>query len=192
MQQYDITIKRLQQLEVEFKTLKANYDSSVKVAKDYESKMVTMNNRVTELTTINNNLSQVKVKIEKELATVSRDYDDIARELKLADDRANKAGNDAQHFESLLREEQSKIVNLVNAKKALESEVKSLSVRIEEIETTAVASSKRTIQKMEVRITELETMIDSEKKSHTITMSELHKKERSIKELILQSEEDRK
>merc|ERR1719342_1585649 len=35
-------------------------------------------------------------------------------------------------------------------------------------------------------------MIDSEKKSHTLTMTELHKKERSIKELILQSEEDRK
>merc|ERR1711973_169721 len=192
MQQYDITIKRLQQIEVEFKTLKANYDSSVKVAKDYESKMVTMNNRVTELTSINNNLSQVKVKIEKELATITRDYDDIARELKLADDRANKAGNDAQHFESLLREEQTKMVSLVNAKKALENEVKSLSVRIEEIETTAVASSKRTIQKMEVRITELEAMINSEKKSHTVTMTELHKKERSIKELIMQSEEDRK
>merc|ERR1719167_1528766 len=152
------------------------YDSSVKVAKDYESKMVTMNNRVTELTSINNNLSQVKVKIEKELVTITRDYDDIARELKLADDRANKAGNDAQHFESLLREEQTKMVSLVNAKKALENEVKSLSVRIEEIETTAVSSSKRTIQKMEMRITELETMIDSEKKSHSVTMTELHKK----------------
>merc|ERR1719342_1470093 len=35
-------------------------------------------------------------------------------------------------------------------------------------------------------------MIDSEKKSHTVTMTGLHKKERSIKELILQSEEDRK
>merc|ERR1712107_791292 len=128
----------------------------------------------------------------KELATVTRDYDDIARELKLADDRANKAGNDAQHFESLLREEQAKIVNLVNAKKALENEVRSLSVRIEEIETTAVASSKRTIQKMEVRITELETMINTEKKSHAVSITELHKKERSIKELILQSEEDRK
>merc|ERR1711962_1102848 len=192
IQQYDVTIKRLKQIEVEFKSLKANYDSSVKVVKDYEGKMNGMNTRVTELTSINNNLSQVKVKIEKELTTVTRDYDDIARELKLADDRANKAGNDAQHFESLLREEQAKIVNLVNAKKALENEVRSLSVRIEEIETTAVASSKRTIQKMEVRITELETMINTEKKSHAVSITELHKKERSIKELILQSEEDRK
>ncbi len=42
----------------------------------------------------------------------------------MADDRANKAGNDAKHFESLLREEQAKIVNLVNAKKSLENEVR--------------------------------------------------------------------
>jgi len=192
LQQYDITIKHLHQIEIEFKTLKTNYDSSIKVAKDYEVKLGGFNSRVNELTAINNNLSQVKVKLEKELATVSRDYDDIARELKLADDRANKAGTDAQHYESLLREEQTKMVSLANAKKALENEVRSLSVRIEEIETVSMASSKRTIQKMEIRITELETMIDSEKKSHTMTMTELHKRERSIKELILQSEEDRK
>merc|ERR1711934_958987 len=78
------------------------------------------------------------------------------------------------------------------AKKSLENEVRSLSVRIEEIETNSVATSKRTIQKMEVRIEELEVMINNEKKSHAASMSELHVKTRSIKELILQSEEDRK
>merc|ERR1719180_87807 len=45
---------------------------------------------------------------------------------------------------------------------------------------------------MEVRIEELEVMINNEKKSHSVTMTELHTKTRSIKELILQSEEDRK
>merc|ERR1719412_3089363 len=35
-------------------------------------------------------------------------------------------------------------------------------------------------------------MINEEKKSHSVTMTELHKRDRSIKELILQSEEDRK
>merc|ERR1712156_1245148 len=111
---------------------------------------------------------------------------------KLADDRANKAGSDAHHFESLLREEQAKLVKIAQAKKSLENEVRCLSVRIEEIETNSVATSKRTIQKMEVRIEELEVMINNEKKSHAATMTELHTKTRSIKELILQSEEDRK
>merc|ERR1719173_188343 len=127
----------------------------------------------------------VKTKLEKEFGQVSKDYDDIARELKLADDRANKAGSDAHHFESLLREEQAKLVKIDQAKKSLENEVRSLSVRIEEIETNSVATSKRTIE-------ELEVMINNEKKSHSVTMTELHTKTRSIKELILQSEEDRK
>merc|ERR1712001_684828 len=192
VQQYDITIKRLTMIETELKTVTNNYNNSVKVVKDFESKMAVMTRQVTDLTGANNNLSQVKGKLEKDLAAVTRDYNDIARELKLADDRANKAAGDAGHFESLLREEQTKLVKIENAKKSLENEVRTLSVRIEEIETNSVATSKRTIQKMEIRITELEEMINVEKKSHSVTMTELQTKTRQIKELVLQSEEDRK
>merc|ERR1711962_178206 len=96
VQQYDVTIKKLQTIEAEFKGLKINYDNSLKIVKDYEMKMGDLNKKVNELTSINTNLTQIKIKIEKELAIVTRDYDDIAKELKLADDRA-------QHFESLLR-----------------------------------------------------------------------------------------
>merc|ERR550517_944340 len=192
LQQYDVTIKRLTMIETELKTVTNNYNNSVKVVKDYEGKMAALNRQVTELSGANNNLTQFKGKIEKDLAAVTRDYNDIARELKLADDRANKASADAGHFESLLREEQTKLVKIDNAKKALENEVRTLSVRIEEIETNSVATSKRTIQKMEIRITELEEMINVEKKSHAVTMTELQTKTRQIKELVLQSEEDRK
>merc|ERR1712126_282423 len=147
---------------------------------DYETKFGGLSGQVQQLTQANTQLGQVKVKLEKDLSQGSKDYDDIARELKLADDRANKAGSDAHHFESLLREEQTKIVKIDNAKKALENEVRSLSVKIEEIETNSVATSKRTIQKMEVRIEELEVMINNEKKAHSVTMTELHTKTRSI------------
>merc|ERR1712213_69144 len=192
VQQYDVTIKKLTELDVSYKKMTADYNKSLTLIKDYELKLNGFNGKVNELTTANNQLVMVKTKLEKEFGQVSKDYDDIARELKLADDRANKAGSDAHHFESLLREERAKLVKIDQAKKSLENEVRSLSVRIEEIETNSVANSKRTIQKMEVRIEELEVMINNEKKSHAATMTELHTKTRSIKELILQSEEDRK
>merc|ERR1712055_642276 len=147
VQQYDLTIKRLTQLEAEFKTVTVNYNNTLKVVKDYELKMGGLTKQVTELDAANKNCCQIKGKLEKDLAVVTRDYQDIAKELKLADDRANKAAADAGHFESLLREEQTKVVKIDNAKKALENEVRSLSVRIEEIETNSVATSKRTIQK---------------------------------------------
>merc|ERR1711981_1194003 len=148
--------------------------------------------KITEITNINVNLTSVKSKLEKDLSLVQHNYDDMARELKLAGERANKAANDAQHFEGLLREEASKVQKIDNVKKALESEVKNMTVRIEEIETTAISSSKRTIQKMEMRIVELEEFLSKEKSLHVETTTALHKKERSVKELLLQSEEDRK
>merc|ERR1712088_175947 len=178
--------------KVQNEKITPDYNKSLTTIKDYELKLNGFNGKVNELTSANNQLMMVKTKLEKEFGQVSKDYDDIARELKLADDRANKAGSDAHHFESLLREEQAKLVKIDQAKKSLENEVRSLSVRIEEIETNSVATSKRTIRKMEVRIEELEVMINNEKKSHSVTMTELHTKTRSIKELILQSEEDRK
>merc|ERR1712012_1177192 len=107
-------------------------------------------------------------------------------------ERANKASHDAQHFEGLLREEQAKYVKAENVKKALEQEVRSLTIRMEEIETNTVASSRRTIKKMEERIEELEIFLANEKKSHVETTTALHKKETSVKALLLQSEEDRK
>merc|ERR1712045_176173 len=133
-----------------------------------------------------------KTKLEKDLVAVRTEYTDIARELKMADERANKASHDAQHFEGLLREEQAKLVKSENTKKALETEMRSLTVRMEEIETNTVASSRRTIQKMEIRIEELEVLLEMEKKTHVETTTILHKKESSVKALLLQSEEDRK
>ena len=94
--------------------------------------------------------------------------------------------------QGLLREEQAKLVKSDNIKKALETEMRSLTVRMEEIETNTVASSKRTIQKMELRIEELEILLEKEKKTHVETTTMLHKKETSVKALLLQSEEDRK
>merc|ERR1712242_161750 len=149
-----------------------NYNNSVKVVKDYETKFAAMNKNVAELTNANQGLTQFKTKVEKDLAAVTRDYNDIARELKLADDRANKAGADAGHFEGLLREEQTKLMKIDNAKKALEEQVHSLSVKIEEIETNSVATSKRTIQKMEIRITELEEMLNEKIKMYKRQLEE--------------------
>merc|ERR1712241_1307181 len=190
--QLDGTSKRLVASDGELTNAKRSLTQILNEKKMFESKLTELSTKITEITNINVNLTSVKTKLEKDLSMVSSNYDDMARELKLADERANKAANDAQHFEGLLREEASKVQKIDNVKKALESEVKNLTIRMEEIETTAVSSSKRTIQKMEMRIVELEEFLSKEKAMHVETTTVLHKKERSVKELLLQSEEDRK
>merc|ERR1712113_905270 len=192
MGQLDGANKRLVATDGEFANTKRSLTQLLKEKKMFESKLTELSTKITEITNINVNLTSVKTKLEKDLSLVQHNYEDMARELKLADDRANKAANDAQHFEGLLREESVKVQKLDNVKKALETEVKNMTIRIEEIETTAISSSKRTIQKMEMRIVELEEFLSKEKAMHVETTTVLHKKERSVKELLLQSEEDRK
>merc|ERR1712038_727251 len=185
-------ITRIQLMETEITKIKTILEQTANAKKVAETKLGELTPKLNELGGLNSTLSAANAKFQKDLVAVKAEYTDIARELKLADERANKSSHDAQHFEGLLREEQAKFVKAENTKKALENEVRSLTVRMEEIETNTVASSRRTIQKMEVRIEELEALLVNEKKLHVETTTALHKKETSVKALLLQSEEDRK
>ena len=64
-----------------------------------EQKLGELAPKYTEMAGLNNTLIGAKTKLEKDLVAVRTEYTDIARELKLADERANKASHDAQHFE---------------------------------------------------------------------------------------------
>merc|ERR1719232_933410 len=185
-------VKTVQLLEADITKIRTVLEQTVTAKKAAEGQIAAMNPKLNELSGLTNTLNNAKTKLEKDLVAVRTEYTDIARELKLADERANKASHDAQHFEGLLREEQAKFVKADNIKKALETEARSLTVRMEEIETNTMASSRRTIKKMEERIEELEIFLANEKKSHVETTTALHKKETSVKALLLQSEEDRK
>merc|ERR1712228_1003913 len=183
---------KIQMLEVDITKIRQVLEQTANAKKVAEQKLGELGPKFNEMTGLNNTLNVAKTKLEKDLVAVRTEYTDIARELKMADERANKASHDAQHFEGLLREEQAKLVKSENTKKALETEMRSLTVRMEEIETNTVASSRRTIQKMEIRIEELEVLLSKEKTTHVETTTILHKKESSVKALLLQSEEDRK
>merc|ERR1711983_241645 len=155
-------MKTVQLLEADITKIRTVLEQTVTAKKAAEGQIAAMNPKLNELSGLNNTLNNAKTKLEKDLVAVRTEYTDIARELKLADERANKASHDAQHFEGLLREEQAKFVKADN------------------------------IKKMEQRIEELEVLLSTEKKTHVETTTCLHKKERSVKELLLQSEEDRK
>jgi len=189
---YNQTIHKLQVIEKESGQHKSNLDQANNAKRVIEAKVIELTTHITEITTINVNLTQKTTLIEKELNSIKSEYGNLTADLRKAEEKANKAVQNASHLEALLKEEQAKVSKTESARKALESEVKSLTIQIEEIETKTLSSNKRTIQKMELRIEELEILIEKEKKLHAETTTNFQKRERNYKELILQSEEDRK
>lgn len=72
--------------------------------------------------------------------------------MQLADDRAQKCQVELKHTVDILHEEQERVVKIESIKKALEIEIKNLTIRLEEVETNALVSSKRIITKLEARV----------------------------------------
>lgn len=70
--------------------------------------------------------------------------------------------------------------------------LQNISVRLEEVETNAIVGGKRIISKLEARIKDLELESDEEKRRHAETIKILRKKERTLKEVMIQCEEDQK
>lgn len=116
-----------------------------------------------------------------------------------------------KHTVEILHEEQERIVKVEAIKKSLEVEVKvrkifsltclkssiclffqNLSVRLEEVEANAVVGARRAISKLESRVRDMELELDSEKRNHAETIKILRKKERTVKEIVIQCEEDQR
>lgn len=67
-----------------------------------------------------------------------------------------------------------------------------MSIRLEEVEANAIVGGKRIISKLEARIRDIELELDEEKRRHAETIKILRKKERTVKEVMIQCEEDQK
>lgn len=192
MDQYNVAQRRIQALVGELEEMRGNYDQSLRSKRAVELQYEESQTRNSELNTINISLQNTRVKIETELQSLASDYEEVTRELRLSDERYQKVQVDLKHTVEILHEEQERIVKIEAIKKSLEIEVKNLSVRLEEVEANAVVGAKRAISKLESRVRDMELELDSERKNHAETIKILRKKERSIKEIVIQCEEDQK
>ncbi|XP_043063970.1 paramyosin, short form isoform X2 [Drosophila ficusphila] len=192
LDQYAVAQRRLAGLNGELDEVRSHLDSANRAKRTVELQYEEAASRINELTTVNVNLVSIKSKLEQELAVVASDYEEVSKELRISDERYQKVQVELKHVVEQVHEEQERIVKLETIKKSLEVEVKNLSIRLEEVELNAVAGSKRIISKLEARIRDLELELEEEKRRHAETIKILRKKERTVKEVIVQCEEDQK
>ncbi|RZC36450.1 paramyosin, partial [Asbolus verrucosus] len=192
LDQLSVSQRKVQALTAETEEIRGNYESALRGKRAAEQAVEEAGTRINELTTINVNLASAKSKIEQELTTVVADYDEITKELRISDERYQRIQNELKHTVEILHEEQERVVKIEAIKKSLEIEVKNLSVRLEEVEANAIVGGKRIISKLEARLRDLEVELDEEKRRHAETIKILRKKERTVKEVMIQCEEDQK
>ncbi|XP_030373350.1 paramyosin, short form isoform X2 [Scaptodrosophila lebanonensis] len=192
LDQYAVAQRRLAGLNGELEEVRSHLESANRAKRTVELQYEEAQTRINDLSTANVSLVSLKSKLEQELSVVASDYEEVSKELRISDERYQKVSVELKHVVEQVHEEQERIVKLETIKKSLEVEVKNLSIRLEEVELNAVAGSKRIISKLEARIRDLELELEEEKRRHAETIKILRKKERTVKEVIVQCEEDQK
>ncbi|CAH0547374.1 unnamed protein product [Brassicogethes aeneus] len=192
LDQLTVSQRRVQALTAEVEEIRGNYESALRSKRQVEQMYEEAGSRINELTTINVNLASSKSKIEQELSGVVADYDEVTKELRISDERYQRVQAELKHTVEILHEESERVVKIETIKKSLEIEVKNLSVRLEEVEANAIVGGKRIISKLEARLRDMEAEMDEEKRRHAETIKILRKKERTVKEVMIQCEEDQK
>ena len=116
----------------------------------------------------------------------------MAMEAHISDEKAKKSMVDAARLADELRAEQDVAQSIEKDRKLLECKLKDMQQRLDEAETNALKGGKKAITKMETRIRELESEVDSENRRLADVAKNLRKSERRIYELTYASDEDRK
>ncbi|XP_078095930.1 myosin-16-like [Mustelus asterias] len=191
-EQFNLSERRISLLQTELEEHRNTLESSERSRKLTEQELVEITERYNELNVQNSTLLIYKRKLEGDLQSLTNEHEELIHEFRSADEKAKKAMSDAARMTEELHQEQEHCMHLEKIKKNFEIQIKDLQVKLEEAEQQALKGGRRIIQKLETKIKELESELDSEQKRHVETVKNLRKNERRLKELIFQTEEDHK
>eukprot|EP00062_Callorhinchus_milii_P011011 gi/632956496/ref/XP_007893985.1/ PREDICTED: myosin-15 isoform X2 [Callorhinchus milii] len=191
-EQIAITDRRNNLLQAELDELRAALDQTERTRKLAEQELLEATERANLLHSQNTSLINQKKKLEMDINQLQTEVDEAIQEGRNAEEKAKKAITDAAMMVEELKKEQDTSAHLERMKKNIEQTVKDLQMRLDEAEQLALKGGKKQIQKLESRIRELETELETEQRRSSDAQKGVRKYERRLKELTYQSEEDRK
>ncbi|KAK1795577.1 hypothetical protein P4O66_001071 [Electrophorus voltai] len=179
-------------IQAELEELRAVLEQTERGRKLAEQELIDVTERMQLLHSQNTSLINQKKKQESDLLQLQNEMEEVVQENRNAEEKAKKAITDAAMMAEELKKEQDTSAHLERMKKNMEQTIKDLQHRLDEAEQIAMKGGKKQLQKLEVRIRELENELEAEQKRGAECIKGVRKYERRIKELTYQTEEDRK
>merc|ERR1719445_970482 len=147
---------------------------------------------VNDMTTINSKASSDKRRLESAVHTMHAEIDDMLSQAKNSEEKSKRAMVDAARLADELRAEQDHSSTQEKAKRALETQIAELEMRLADANEVAAKGGRNAMAKLESRIRELEIELGSVQGKTGEAYKCFQKAERRIKELQFQTDEDKK
>ena len=147
---------------------------------------------INEMQSINSKEMAIKRGLEGSVHTCQADIDALLQAAKSSEEKSKHAMVDAARLADELRAEQDHTNSESRAKRALESQLNEMDVRLSDAEEAAIRSGKAAMTKLEMRVRELEVELGNSQAHTSECVKGYQRTERKVKELIFSQEEDQK
>merc|ERR1712228_375618 len=184
--------RRGQALQAELEEARALLDSADRGKKQADMELCEARGSVNDMTTINGKAAGDKRRLESAVHTIHAEIDETLAQAKASEEKAKRAMVDAARLADELRAEQDHSSAQGKAKRALETQIAEVELRLGEANEVAAKGGRNAMAKLEARIRELEIELGSIQAKTGETYKTFQKAERHVKELQFQGDEDRK
>ena len=184
--------RRGQALQAELEESRALLDSADRGKRQIDAELADARNAVNEMQVINTKAMHDKRGLESVIHTLQAEIDDALQQAKNSEEKSKRAMVDAARLADELRAEQDHVQAESRAKRALDTQLGELEVRLTDAEANAMKGGKNAMAKLEMRIRELEMELGSVQSRTGESYKAFQRAERRVKELQFQQEEDRK
>jgi len=184
--------RRAGALQSELEESRALLDSADRGKKQADMELVEARGSVNDMTNINSKANSEKRRLESAVHTLHAEIDDMLSQAKSSEEKAKRAMVDAARLADELRAEQDHASGQEKAKRALETQITEVELRLSEASEVASKGGRAAMAKLESRIRELEIELGSVQAKTSDTYKGFQKAERRIKELQFQQDEDHK
>ena len=176
----------------EVEEARALLDSADRGKKQADMELGEARAAVNDMSAINARAASDKRRLESAVHTMHAEIDDMLSQAKSAEEKAKRAMVDAARLADELRAEQDHSTSQEKAKRALETQISEVEMRLVEANEVAAKGGRSAMAKLESRIRELEVELGSVQSKTSDTYKAFQKAERRIKELQFQQDEDHK
>merc|ERR1712156_1077694 len=184
--------RRAAALQGELEEARALLDSADRGKKQADMELCEARGSVNDMTTINSKASSDKRRLESAVHTMHAEIDDMLSQAKSSEEKAKRAMVDAARLADELRAEQDHSSSQEKAKRALETQIAEVEMRLSEANEIATKGGRSAMAKLESRIREMEIELGGVQSKTSETFKGFQKAERRIKELQFQQDEDHK
>ena len=184
--------RRAGALQGEVEEARALLDSADRGKKQADMELTEARAAVNDMTAINAKASSDKRRLESAVHTMHAEIDDMLGQAKSAEEKAKRAMVDAARLADELRAEQDHSMGQEKAKRALETQINEVELRLSEATDLAAKGGRNAMAKLESRVRELEVELGGVQSKTSETYKSFQKAERRIKELQFQQDEDQK